>query len=58
MDNSYCNEKCAIGKAAREIFLAKDNSVLDAAHDFQAFVENCFKACPYKSKHNKVKDNK
>ena len=58
MDNTYCYEKCAIGKAASEMFLARNNSVIDAAYDFHVFVENCLKACPYKSEHNKAKDKK
>lgn len=57
MDVSYCDNNCVIGMAARDKFLYMNNSVFDAAIDFNNFVENCFKTCPYKEAHNKIKEN-
>ena len=51
MDITYCYEKCPIGKAASDRYLDTNNSVVDAAIDFNMFVDNCFKACPYKDQH-------
>ena len=51
MNSDYCLEACSIGKAASNIFLELNNSVSDAAIDFDCFVENCFKECPFKYKH-------
>ena len=56
MDISYCYEQCKAGKAAGKTFLAISESVFDAAYDFNCFVENCFKNCPYKEEHNKHKE--
>ena len=56
MDITYCHERCQIGKAASEKFLNMNNSVLDAAFDFQLFTENCFKTCPYKAEHKNSTD--
>jgi hypothetical protein len=53
LDTTYCYEKCLIGKAASEVYLAVDSSVVDAAVDFDSFTENCFKTCPYKDVHEK-----
>lgn len=53
MDITFCYEHCGIGKAASDNFLNLNNSAFDAAFDFQGFVENCFKTCPYKSEHEK-----
>lgn len=55
MDITYCNDKCSIGKAARDEFLAMNNSAFDAAFDFRYFTENCFKRCPFKSEHITLK---
>jgi hypothetical protein len=56
LDTAYCFEKCKIGKAASCVFLDLNNSVFDAALDFDQFIENCFKYCPYKSVHEKQKN--
>ena len=53
MDITYCYNNCTIGKAASDDFLASYNSAFDAAMEFNFFTRNCFKACPYKSKHCK-----
>ena len=49
----YCNHQCQKGIEARNKFLDKNNSVFDAAIDFWAFTDGCFKTCPYKDKHTK-----
>ena len=51
MDITYCFENCPIGKAAGEVYKYMNNSMLDAASDFNAFADNCFKTCPFKSVH-------
>lgn len=56
MDITYCYEHCQIGKAASEKFLEQNNSVFDAAFDFNYFVEKCFDTCQYKNKHTKETD--
>jgi hypothetical protein len=55
LDITYCNNKCSIGKAASEKFLDKNNSAYDAAIDFWAFTDECFKTCPFKDAHNEEK---
>jgi hypothetical protein len=55
MDLEYCYKKCRIGKKASDEFLNKSESVFDAASDFWAFTEKCFKTCPYKENHTKEK---
>ena len=56
MDIKYCYEQCETGKAAGEKFLDINNSVFDAAFDFNCFVETCFKTCPYIQEHIKKED--
>jgi hypothetical protein len=56
LDITYCNNNCTIGIAARDKFLAQNNSVFDAAFDFNCFVENCFKSCPHKEAHMKQEE--
>ena len=56
MEIDYCNEHCLIGQAAKTVFLGIDDSAYDAVMDFNYFVENCFKTCPFKLEHNKMKD--
>ncbi len=51
-DFEYCNQKCSVGKAASQKCLDENESISDAAIDFWYFVEECFKTCPYKDKHN------
>lgn len=51
MDITYCNDECSIGRAARDEFLAINNSAFDAAFDFRRFVNNCVKTCPHKDAH-------
>lgn len=58
MDTKFCYEKCKIGKAASSIFLELNNSVYAAASDFNIFIENCFKECPYKSTYETDTKNK
>lgn len=53
MDITFCNNECSIGKAARDKFLDMNNSAYDAAIDFWAFTDNCFKTCPHKAEHAK-----
>lgn len=55
IDLEYCYKNCVRGKSASEEFLEKNNSVYDAVSDFWAFVDECFKTCPYKDKHVKEK---
>ena len=55
MNCSYCDKVCPIGRQASKDFLDSNNSAYDAAMDFLAFVENCFRTCPYKDKHLKEK---
>ena len=59
MDITYCYEKCDIGVKAGKQFLEQNESIFDAASDFQCFVENCFQACPYKNtnQYNNRKDS-
>jgi hypothetical protein len=53
----YCNKECPVGiKAGREC-LADNESVSDAVIDFWYFIEECFKTCPYKDKHNTEENN-
>ena len=54
---SYCYEKCITGRQAAEKYLRENNSVSDAAIDFQYFVEDCYKNCPYKDAHKGVNDD-
>lgn len=58
MDITYCNDECPIGKAARNKFLNLNNSAYDAAIDFWAFTDICFKTCPYKTIHLKREQEK
>lgn len=57
LDNKICYNDCSIGKAACDAFLVKNNSVINAASDFNYFVENCFKTCPYKQLHLNLKQD-
>jgi hypothetical protein len=54
MDITYCNDTCTVGQAARDDFLASNNSAYDAAMDFRFFVKNCFLTCPHKNEHNQT----
>lgn len=56
MDIAYCNNNCSVGIAKRNEFLDSTDSVFDAAFDFNCFVENCFKSCPYKEANTKQKE--
>ena len=49
----YCYEQCSKGNTASDKFLELNNSVFDAAVDFQLFTEACFCTCPYKAEHIK-----
>lgn len=40
--------------AAREKFLAENNSAFDAAIDFRFFTDSCFKTCQNKTEHFKT----
>lgn len=51
MNLRYCIDKCPIGIRTKEEFLNKNDSVYDAAMDFQRFTEKCFETCIYKNKH-------
>ena len=51
MDIRYCYEKCKVGKEVGERLLNQNNSVFDAATDFNFFVEECFNTCKYKEQH-------
>ena len=51
MNVTYCDKQCKIGITARNKFLDEQNSAYDAALDFLAFTEKCFKTCPYKDAH-------
>jgi hypothetical protein len=53
MDITYCNNKCQKGIEARDKFLNENNSAFDAAVDFWAFTDECYKTCPYKAEHEK-----
>ena len=54
MNIEYCYKYCEKGKKASENFLEKRNSPFDAALDFQWFIEECLKNCPYKKDEEKV----
>jgi hypothetical protein len=56
MNITYCNNECIIGKLVREKLLKENNSVFDAAFDFNYFAENCFKSCTYKEAHIKQEE--
>lgn len=58
MDLDYCYKCCEKGQKAGKEFLEKNNSVFDAASDFWAFTDKCFKTCPYKDIHKKEKSKK
>jgi hypothetical protein len=47
IDITYCNDQCPVGKEARDRALDTNNSVFDAAIDFNNFVEHCANTCPY-----------
>lgn len=55
-DIKYCYEHCPIGKEIGSKYLELNDSIFDAAADFQCFTENCFKACHYKQAHINNKD--
>jgi len=46
---SYCSNKCEKGKAAKEVFLSKNNSAIDAAIDFNLYIKECIKTCDKKN---------
>jgi hypothetical protein len=58
MDISYCYKYCSIGKAKSTMLLNKNDSVFDAAVDFQEFVTKCFETCKYKDKHKHINIDK
>ena len=49
---TFCNNECSKGQAAKEQFLANNNSAFDAIIDFWHFTDECFNTCPYKEQHN------
>lgn len=53
MDFVYCSKKCQIGISKSAELLNMNDSVYDAAFDFNAFAEECFKTCPHKEEHIK-----
>jgi hypothetical protein len=55
MNLDYCYKICQKGKKSGKEFLENSDSVFEAASDFRAFTENCFKTCPYKNEHTKEK---
>lgn len=55
MKLDYCYKKCMKGKNTGEKFLVEADSVFDAVSDFEDFVKDCFKTCPYKNEHDKPK---
>jgi hypothetical protein len=55
MDIIYCTNNCFKGIEARQKLLNENDSVFDAAAEFQSFVENCYKTCQYKAEHTKNK---
>ena len=57
MNFNYCYKCCEVGKAAAAKILAESDSVSDAAIDFQYFIEDCFKTCPYKEAVLKAEEN-
>lgn len=58
MDLVFCNEKCPIGIAAKNLFLESYNSAFDAAYDFNKFAHNCVNVCYFIDAHkNKDKVN-
>jgi hypothetical protein len=57
MDKAYCYEKCEKGKAFAQKVIWVCESAFDAALEFDCFVEECFKACPYKEFHREEKPN-
>lgn len=51
---SFCSNECPIGKAARDSFLDVNNSAIDAAIDFNFFIEKCIRSCPYLANANNL----
>lgn len=51
MNTIYCNEECSTGKEAKKYFLSVNNSVFSAINEFNYFVKDCIKTCPYTDKH-------
>ena len=56
MSTDYCINKCHKGMTTAKEILDKSDSVFDALTDFEAFIEDCYKNCPYKAEYeHKVK---
>ena len=53
MDIQYCYEHCEKGNDFAKKAILDDESVFDAAFDFECFTKECFKTCPYKQFHKK-----
>lgn len=48
MNLNFCDTECPIGTKAKEELLNKRNSAFDAAIDFNYFIDECIKTCPFK----------
>lgn len=48
MNLNFCDTKCSIGRKTKEELLDKRNSAFDAAIDFNYFIDECRKTCPFK----------
>lgn len=48
MNLNFCDTECPIGRKAKEEFLTKRNSAFDVAIDFNYFIDECRKTCPFK----------
>ena len=57
MEFSYCYFKCEKGSSCAKELISNCESVFDAAFDFDCFVKECFKTCPYKEFHKEDKTN-
>ena len=53
MNFKYCYQTCSKGKETSEKFLSENESVYDAAMDFQYFTDKCFETCQYKDELDK-----
>lgn len=44
----YCYKECGRGQIEADHLLKTSDSIRDAVIDFEYFIENCFKTCPYR----------
>jgi hypothetical protein len=45
---NFCFSACPKGLPMQRIFAEENESVIDAAHDFQDYVDYCWESCKYR----------